>query len=142
MWPIAIVGTFVLLLVVTLTLREARRTPPQRISVWTRAPVCALLLWAPYVWLLLLTGVDETYRLFWIERWPMLPGLPAIIIARAALPVGESTEWWLAGAMALVLFALAIGLSSIGPRAFLAVVTSLVAYGVTMGFVSHALFVF
>lgn len=140
MWPIATVGAALLLLTAGFAGRELRAAARPAVSIWTRAPLIAILLWSPYVWMLLITDVDEGYRLHWVQRWPLLPGLPAIVVGRLFTPIGELAEWWLAGGMSACVFGVALGISSIGRRSFVVVVALLLGYGVAMGFGSYALF--
>ena len=140
MWPISIVGAALLILTTGFAGREARALTRPAVSIWVRAPIIATLLWSPYAWLLVVRGVDEGYRLHWLQRWPFLPGLPAIVVGRLLASIGESAEWWLAGLTSAGAFGVALGISSIGRRTFIVVVALLLGYGVAMGFASHSLF--
>ena len=80
------------------------------------------------------------YRWFWVARWPVLPGLPALLLIR---PLGiESTgaETLRMGVMTAIMFALAV-LAGRGLRGWMiGMCITLVTYGIWMALASHALF--
>jgi hypothetical protein len=138
MWPIAFVGAFLIAVVAFSAYRESRRPVPSRVNAWIRASLAGLLLWSPYTWLLLIRG-DDSYRRHWLELWPALPGLPAVLIARS-LGVSGNAEWVLAAMLTLSIFAAAVLLSGRSKRWMIATAACLVVYGALLGRVSFALF--
>lgn len=49
--------------------------PPKRAGFLAATGVVALAAYAPYVWLVMAERPWDDYRLSWIRRWPLLPGL-------------------------------------------------------------------
>lgn len=144
MWPIALVAVGVLAVVGSAFAAATPRGPagagPRRLPAWMCASLVALLLWAPYAWLLLLPTVDESYHRDWLGLWPVLPGLPAMMLARSFMDLGENAERLPAAAMTVGLYATLVLLARRGPRWLVAVVLVGAAYGAVMGRLSYALF--
>ncbi|MBL9118506.1 MAG: hypothetical protein JNL80_01160 [Phycisphaerae bacterium] len=140
MWPLAIVGASVLALAaMTVASRRpaaARPSPP----AFVRASLFALILFAPYSWLLVIDNTDESYRRTWLELWPVLPGLPAMVVGRMAGVQSELGERCVAGGMTVILYALLLVLSGRGRWWFVTLLCLVVAYGVFMGQLSYAIF--
>ena len=140
MWPLAIVGAVVLALAAMSVARRTPATARPSPPAFVRASLFALILFAPYSWLLVIDNTDESYRRTWLELWPVLPGLPAMVFGRMAGIQSELGERCVAGGMTVVLYALLLVLSGRGRWWFVTLLCLAVAYGVFMGQSAYALF--
>ncbi len=106
------------------------------------APLIIILLaYAPFLWLLVIDYPHTDYWWSWVRSWPVLPGLPALLISR---PLGiESAfgEVLAMGVATAIGLAVLLVLSRRGPWWFAATSTATVVYGIWIALASHAVFV-
>jgi len=103
--------------------------------------IVVALTYLPFSWLLFMDYPHSEYWWSWVRSWPVLPGLPALLVARPlglesvlaeTLAMGIATALWLA---ILIVFA------QKGVWWRVAAVTTATIYGVWLGLASHAVFV-
>lgn len=112
--------------------------PPRRIL---RMTMVALLLWAPYSWLLFLIEFPmRDYPLHWLKMWPILPGLLFPMILRSIHVREETLLYPSAGLVTALLAAAAYRLSGHGRVGFIATAVGLAAYGAFMGSLTYGLY--
>ena len=111
-----------------------------KLRTWQVAALVLLVLWMPYCWLVFIDYPWSDYRWFWIERWPVLPGLPSMLVVRPLGIESSGTETLMMGCMTALLAFVAVVAARRSHRWLIGTLTVLAAYGVFMCFASHAVF--
>jgi hypothetical protein len=94
----------------------------------------------PYVWLLFEGAWSSDYYWYWLKRWPVLPGLPSLLVAR---PLGMETATLELTAITigtLMLFAVGTLIGRRSHRWLLCVCIVYAMYGGWMCFVTQAVY--
>lgn len=112
----------------------------RRPSVWTALVAVILILEASPVWLLFIESTNSTYWWFWVSRWPVLPGLPGLLPARAMGLETTTQETLAMGITVAGLVAVAVFFATRGRTWFICTLIACAAYATWLGFASNALY--
>ena len=107
---------------------------------WARIITILVLVYAPFGWLLFSGESYSSYWWHWVSAWPVLPGIPALLIAR---PLGMESHWQEILAMGIptaAIITLGILLANRGICWFIGVCIVLAIYGVWIGLASRSVF--
>lgn len=113
---------------------------PRGLRAWLATPVILAIFEAPFTWLLFIEPPRSDYWWFWAQRWPVLPGLPALMLVR---PMGlESTtqETIAMGVTTAILLAVAVFFATRGRVWFICTLLMCAAYATWLGIASNALY--
>lgn len=121
----------------------ARALRRRRRKRWVRSMLLvAVIMYAPHAWLLFIDYPWSEHRWFWLTLWPLLPGLPWVLVERFA--IGWRLPEWLGlvvmGAFAGGQLLLLSWLASRGRKWMIAIAIVLIPLSIWLGIVSHALF--
>lgn len=119
--------------------RLRRRGSPK--ARWIRAAVgVSIAVYAPQSWVVLMPGDWVGYRLAWIRMFPVLPGLFPAAIVRSFHVLDDTTMLVVAGISTALVLAIGVWLASRGPWWFAATTAVLLAVGIPVAFMLHALY--
>ena len=139
MWTLAISAASFAVLVAGARWFERHQRRPGGPPFFVRVSLFALLLEAPFAWLLWIDYPTSSYKTFWLIHWPALPGFPAILVARR-FGASESVQWLSMALLAATLFVTLVVVSRLSRWWFGTLVVLTVAYGIALGFATHGAF--
>jgi hypothetical protein len=107
---------------------------------WFRPIIVLVLIYAPFGWLLWTSESNSDYWWHWVSAWPVLPGMPALLLVR---PLGMESHWQEILAMGIptaVLIAASMLITRRGWCWAIGVFVVLTVYGVFIGLASRSVF--
>lgn len=112
--------------------RDGRRRPPAWLVV-----AC---VYAPYSWLLVVDLPWNSYQIYWMKLWPVLPGLLVSVLIPGLHQQPEEFEFSVMGAVSALVFAGACAAARRGGRVAALVLGVVAALSVGNAWVAYQLF--